>query len=147
MEVEITRPRNGWVDFVIRHENFVLSDAISDVPCDFVGEMVSGFRKLLTTGGQQQFLLGLEPHYYEIIMAEAKCYFSIKIELVFEHPETKAPELIFETGGTFSEIILPFFHAIKKFYGDLNDPMDWDWPSCNQCNLDELTLIIERKSD
>ena len=136
MEVKLGTPQHGWVDLSIIDGKFTLEDSISDVPFDFVDRIAVGITKLLDVGGEHQAVLGLEPNYYVLTFAEFEDAFSFKMELEFEFPKPVGSGVLHHAKGSFDEILLPFVHALQRFY---NIPADEShWPACDPNNMERL---------
>ena len=143
MEVKLGIPKHGWVDLVITHENFFLRDTISDVPCDFIGDMVVGLSNLISHNEKQQFTLGLEPDYYEIDLAKENDTFLFRIQKVFETPNTRKPQLLHEMNGSANEVLFPLYFAIRAFYKERQGLDDWHWPTCDSKELENLVKLMD----
>jgi len=142
MEITLGTPEHGWVDLTIKDAAFFLDDSISDVPTDFVDEVVIGLTNLLTTGEKQEITLGLEPHYYVITFAKNPHVFSFKLERELEHSQAADRSLLHKAEGSFGQLLLPFIDAFVHFYsGPVCEP---SWPQANPLHLEDLLKAAAR---
>lgn len=139
MEVILGTPVHGWVDLSIKDGVYLLDDNISDVPFDFVDQIVVGITNLLKNGGEQQAVLGLEPNYYVFTFAEVEGSFSFKLEKELEYPKPVSRSVLHQAKGSFVEILLPFVDASQRFYsGPVDEP---HWPKCDRNNMVKLLKV------
>jgi len=139
MEVKLGTPAHGWVDLSIIDGVYFLDDSISDIPFDFVDQIVVGITNLLENGGEQQAVLGLEPNYYVFTFAEVEGSFSFKLEEELEYPKPVGRSVLHHVKGSFVEILLPFVNAFQRFYsGPVDEP---HWPKCDPNNMAKLIKV------
>lgn len=136
MEVRLGTPVHGWVDLSIVDGGYFLDDNISDVPFDFIDQIVVGVTNLLRNGGKQQAILGLEPNYYVFTFAEVEGSFSFKLEREIEYPKPIDRSVLHQTKGSFVEMLQPFVDAFQRFYGGPVDELHW--PKCDPNNMVKL---------
>lgn len=139
MKVKLGTPEHGWVDLSIVDGLYFLNDRISDVPFDFVDQIVVGITNLVENGGEQQAILGLEPNYYVFTFAKVNGSFSFKLEKELEYPKLVGRSVLHQAKGSFVEILQPFVDAFQRFYrGPVNEP---HWPKCDPNNMEKLIKV------
>ena len=139
MRVSIGKPEHGWVQVEIRDKDFTLSDSISDVPRDFIDETIRALTQLLTFGTAQPVELPLEPGAYLLSFGRSADAYTLDIK---QSAPKRPTRTVYEASGTFDEIILPVFLAIKNF-SDQNH-REPHWPSGSDGNLAGLADLISQ---
>jgi hypothetical protein len=138
MEILFEAPEHGWVNLSIRDAAFSFEDSISDVPSDFVDQTVVGITNILKSGSACQVFLSLEPDYYVVMFAKDETLFTFTLEQEIQFVRSS----LYQTKGTFSEILLPFIEAFQKFYGShIAEP---HWPECDPKNMAKLLEIADK---
>ncbi|MDX8349156.1 hypothetical protein SLH49_14315 [Cognatiyoonia sp. IB215446] len=139
MIFEIGQPEHGWVNLTIGDGDFRLEADVSDVPSDFINEAIDALLRLLTIGGPQTVSLSLEPGYHTLLLNQEADVFSLSVTT----QGASADGLPHEIEGSFKEVVLPIFRAIKGFQS--RDVEEMHWPQIESTALASLVEVIEVK--
>lgn len=140
MRISFEQPKNGWVVLSITDRNYHLTDTISDVPNDFVHDLMVAISRLLSYEDKQHVKLSLEPSYYVITLLREGEIFSFAIAA----KGFKNDKVLHRACGKLEEIILPIFRAIKGFYNSRKD--DRHWSGCNHQEFDRFLMAVAEHS-
>lgn len=144
VKVEFGIPEHGWLFTYIAHREFKLELDISNVPlnpmvqlCDALIEISKGIKE------PTRVVWHLEPYCYYLQLEKLEVDYKA---IILESDEFGGPaELTKEISGTFEEIVLPFYRAIKKFYAKTFRPPHWD--ELDSKRIEELTKLIKEKKN
>lgn len=144
IKVEFGIPEHGWLLTNIVHKEFNLKLDISDVPlnpmvqlCDALIEISKGIKE------PTRVIWHLEPYCYYLQLEKLEVDYKA---IILESDEFDGPaKFTKEISGTFEEIVLPFYRAIKKFYSKTFKPPHWD--ELDSKRIEELTKLIKEKKN
>lgn len=137
LKIEFGQPEHGWLPVYIGHKDFSLEFIASDVPINPIEWLIS-LLVVLHQGISGEIWWHLEPAgYYFSFDKQDKLY---KLSISFAENETAAKELKFETEGSFENIILPFYLALKKFFVQSLD--EFHWPKTEESEIEKITNLV-----
>ena len=139
MKIEIGRPEHGWVDVRFSDSPFILEDSVSDVPCDFVHHTVLALSRMMSGAVSQEVELSLEPDFCVMLLEREGEVLSM--DLSIRRDGQQQTRRIHKTSGSFGEIVLPIYRAVKSFYSYKSAPPHW--PECDSAELENLTRAIK----
>ena len=142
--IEFGIPEHGWLPTNLTHKDFEIELEISDVPldpivqlCDALIEINKGIRE------PSRVIWHLEPYCYYLQLRKLDSGFKATI---LESDEFDSPtEIATEIYGTYKEIILPLYRALKKFWSKSFKPPHWD--ELDPKRIEELTKLIKEKKE
>lgn len=137
LKIEFGHPEHGWLPVYIRQGEFSLEFIASDVPLNPIEQLISLLR-LLQRGISGEIWWHLEPAgYYFSFDKQDKLY---QFSISFAENESATKDLIFETEGSFGNIILPFYRALKKFFTQSFDELHW--PRTEQVEIEKIINFV-----
>ena len=142
--VEFGIPEHGWLITNLSYKDFELELDVSDVPidpmvqlCDALIEINKGIRE------PSRVIWHLEPYCYYLQLKELENGYKA---LILESDEFDSPtKITAELSGSFEELILPFYRALKKFWSKSFKPPHWD--EIDPKRIEELTELIKEKKE
>lgn len=142
INLEFGIPRHGWLLTNFSYKDIVLELDISDVPvnpmtqlCDALIEINKGIAE------PSRIIWHLEPYCYYLQLRKLDHRYMV---IILESDEFNSPtKMTTEISGTFEEIILPLYRALKKFWSKSYSPPHWE--ALDSKRIEELTLLIKEK--
>lgn len=141
--IEFGIPEHGWLPIVFEHLDYHLEFEISNVPLDPMEQLCEALiqiNKGITE--PNQIIWHLEPYcyYLQLIISDEE-YKAI----ILESDEFNSPRKVTkEIAGSFDEIILPLYRALKKFWSQSYKEPHWD--ELDATRIHELTNLIKLKN-
>lgn len=133
---------HGWLPTLLTYNDFVLEIEISDVPVDPMEQLCTTLIQLMKGIREPiKVIWHLEPYCYYLQLENViTCY---KVKLLeskdFESPMTLTKEI----EGSFENMILPLYRAVKAFDSQAyNDP---HWERLDEDRVAELTKLMKQK--
>ncbi len=144
IQIEFGRPEHGWLLTNFRCNDFKIDLDISDVPldpmvqlCDALIEINKGIKE------PSRIIWHLEPYCYYLQLRKTENAYKATI---LESDKFDSPtKMTKEISGTFEEIILPLYRALKKFWSQSFKPPHWD--ELDPKRIKELTKLIKEKKE
>ncbi len=142
--IEFGIPENGWLLTTLNHKDFDLELDISDVPidpmvqlCDALIEINKGINE------PSRIIWHLEPYCYYLQLRKLESGYKA---IISESDEfDSSTKITTEISGSFEEIILPLYRALKKFWSKSFKPPHWD--ELDPKRIEELTKLIKEKKE
>jgi len=141
IKVEFGNPYHGWLPVSLAAGQFELEIEASNVPANPIYLLVDALQKALV-GLESAVWWHLEPsgYYFNFIpLGNEEC--TLKIT----YTNGVAPEKVknvFEMQGSFKQILLPFWRAVRKF--DSHGYSEHHWPETPTDDLYKLTTLINK---
>ena len=140
--IEFGTPEHGWLLTNLSHKDFEIELDISDVPldpmvqlCDALIEINKGISE------PNRIIWHLEPYCYYLQLRKSESGYKA---IILESDEFDSPtKITTEISGTFEEIILPFYKALKKFWSKSFKPPHWN--ELDPKRIEGLTELIKEK--
>ncbi|OJJ12693.1 hypothetical protein BKI51_00950 [Alphaproteobacteria bacterium AO1-B] len=145
LKCQFGAPQFGWLPIQIAFDDFQLQTHISCIPENSIDVLILAMMGAMD-GGKAEVQLNTEPSLYYVRFAPHE---NAKYLLRIEYSEsgsssTLERELLLETTGDESEIILPFWRACRQF--ESMTYKDAHWPRCSSNMLTALSKRIKSKS-
>lgn len=142
--IEFGTPEHGWLPTNLSHKDFEIELEISDVPldpmvqlCDSLIEINKGISE------SSRIIWHLEPYCYYLQLRKLESGYKV---IVLESDEFDSPtKITTEISGTFEEIILPLYRALKKFWSKSFKVPHWE--ELDPKRIEELTKLIKEKKE
>ncbi len=134
----IAKPAHGWLPITLKWEDFELAFEASDVPNNCIDELMTALQ-LVMNGIASEVEFHLEPAWYVFKFSNAGTLY----HLVLSKKSNGKIHSLTTIKGSFEEIIMPFYRALKKMYHYKIEEIDW--PNLREQSLVNLTTLIEAK--
>lgn len=144
IHIEFGNPDHGWLPIRFSHKDFSIELDVSDVPIDPIAQLCDTLIELFNGIIDPSLVVWhLEPYCYYLKLGRLDNEY---IAEILESDDLNSPiKPTIEIVGTFEEIILPLFEALKKFWSkSVNSP---HWEEQDPKKIEKLTqLILEKRS-
>ncbi len=140
IKIKFGEPHHGWLPVSFVAGEFVLDFDASDVPENPLYHLIDAIYKAL---------VGLESEIWWHHLEPAGYYFSFEpkgpdecvLKVTFTNGNVpEKTKKIFETNGSFSQILFPFWRGVKEF--NTHNYSEPHWPGVPAYELQKLTTLI-----
>lgn len=138
LKVEFGQPEHGWLHVDMQLGNFKLKFEASDVPINPIDQLISAIREI-TKGSKAEVWWHLEPAGYYLCFDKLDRIY--KLAILFEEADKNSKEIVFQTEGSYQNLIMPFYRAIKKFVSLAYD--EPHWPKTEEIEIKKLTDLVK----
>jgi hypothetical protein len=144
ISIEFGIPEHGWLLTNLSHKDFDLEIDISDVPIDPMDQLCDALIEINKGISEpRRIIWHLEPYCYYLQLIKLKSGYKA---IISESDEFDSPtKITTEILGSFEEIILPLYRALKKFWSTSFKPPHWN--ELNPKRIEELTKLIKEKKE
>ena len=135
IKVDFGEPHHGWLPVKIESDEYTCEFEASDVPVDPLGVLADALGTVVTSG-QVEVWWHLEPagYYFNFISTPNGYELAISFS---KDSKLQNKEHLHTFSGSFSEIILPVWRALKEFYShNYTEP---HWPGKAAMKMQVLT--------
>jgi hypothetical protein len=136
LQVTLSNPQNGWIEFAVSTTEEVFKEAISFTPNDFVLELAAAL-SLAMQGVDGMAVASCEPNTYELTFSEVSATNMTHLQVV-KFPDwnrnRKSACMVLSFQATRFGIVLPFWRALRSLEGRISateyrEAMQRDFPS------------------
>jgi hypothetical protein len=110
LRIQFDDPQHGWLAMFIRSDDTIVTLAVSRVAYDTLDELVDGLQALVTGDSYRAVRIMEEPTVCELRFKRESDAIRLKVCRLWSHDDC---ETLFETDGSFSELCLPFWRALR----------------------------------
>ncbi|WPY97662.1 hypothetical protein [Christiangramia sp. OXR-203] len=136
MKLTFEKPENGWLPIKFQNEDFRLEFTSSKTPENPIKQFCSNLIQS-AKGTDTITIFNTEPELYLFKINQKKNEFNFEI---IHHEKPKREVSVYNEKGTFEEIFLPLFRAIKKF--STIDFKSSDWEKIDSHKIEKLDKVI-----
>lgn len=147
LKVSFDDLEHGWVGLTITFGVQTLTIIASYTPSDSFLDLTNALHNLLLYDDQAKVTWHCEPVEDELLFSKNSADVNLKIYEYSDYRRTSGrEELIFEVSGTYAEICLPFWRALRNLQGRFSaEELDSRWHrSFPSREIDLLTAEIKK---
>ena len=146
LKVHFDDPSCGWVELAIKSDDVEVRIVGSYSPEDSFLGLINALQAMLQTQGRQIVTWFEEPQEVELCFQRTVELITLTIERFSDHRRVEhSGKTVLESSGTFAEICLPFWRALRNLQGrrtvqEMRQGWHRDFP---HAELDRLTAAIK----